>query len=78
MDNIESHAKFKDKYSLNFMLLSDFLKKLIKKLGVKSLSGPSKRVTFVLDRASKIIKLYPNVSPVEHAKEILNRPAKNK
>lgn len=78
VDDIESHKKFKDKYSLNFMLLSDFKKELIKKLGIESLSGSSKRVTFVLDRAGKIIKLYPNVSPEEHAKEMLNWSAKNR
>ncbi len=71
VDDIESHRKFKEKYSLNFVLLSDSKKDLVNKLGIKSISGSSKRVTFILNSTGKIIKIYPNVSPAEHAKEIL-------
>ncbi len=42
VDSIESHKKFKEKYSLNFVLLSDSKKELIKKLGVESISGSAR------------------------------------
>jgi peroxiredoxin Q/BCP len=72
VDSIESHKKFKSKYSIPFTLLSDSAKKLVTKLGIKSLTGSASRVTFVLDENGKIIKIYPKVSPDKHAEEILS------
>ncbi len=71
VDSAESHKKFKNKYNLPFMLLSDSKKELVGKLGIKSLTGVASRVTFVLDRDGKILKIYPKVSPDSHAEELL-------
>ncbi len=71
-DSIESHKKFKDKHGLNFSLLSDKDKVLVDKLGIKSIVGSAKRVTFLVDKNGSIIKIYPNVTPGGHAEEILN------
>ena len=71
VDSAESHKKFKNKYNLPFMLLSDSKKELVGKLGIKSLKGVASRVTFVLDRDGKILKIYPKVSPDSHAEELL-------
>lgn len=71
-DSIESHKKFKDKHGLNFSLLSDKDKVLVDKLGIKSIVGSAKRVTFLVDKNGSIIKIYPNVTPDGHAEEILN------
>ena len=72
VDSPDSHRKFKAKYNLNFPLLSDYEKILVKKLGIKSLSGVAERVTFVLDKDSKILKVYPHVSPDKHSDELLS------
>ena len=71
VDSLESHKKFKKKYNLDFPLLSDKEKKLVEELGIKSIIGNAKRVTFVLDADGKIIKIYPNVSPDKHSKELV-------
>ncbi len=70
-DSVESHRKFKEKNSLNFPLLSDKNKTLVDKLGIKSLVGSAKRVTFIVDKSGSIIKIYPKVTPQGHSEEIL-------
>ena len=72
VDSVDSHIKFKNKYSLPFTLLSDSDKKLINELGIKSMFGTASRVTFILDKDGKIIKIYPKVSPDKHAEEIIS------
>jgi peroxiredoxin Q/BCP len=71
VDNIESHKKFKQKYSIPFTLLSDSDKTLVSELGIKSLLGTASRVTFILNKDGKILKIYPKVSPDKHAEDIL-------
>lgn len=71
VDGIDSHKKFKERYHLNFPLLSDETKTLVEKLGIKSPSGNAQRTTFVLDKNGKIIKIYQNVSPDKHSKELM-------
>ncbi len=78
-DSVESHARFAQKYSLPFPLWSDPEKKLLTELGVvadKSFFGKvfvgMKRMTFVLDEAGKVIKVWENVKPAIHAKEVLS------
>ncbi|MEM0143057.1 MAG: peroxiredoxin [Candidatus Parvarchaeum sp.] len=71
VDSVESHKRFKNKYSIPFTLLSDSDKKIVGKLGIKSMLGTASRVTFILDENGKILKIYPKVSPDKHAEEIL-------
>ncbi len=71
VDDIESHKKFKQRYSIPFTLLSDSSKQLVSLLGIKSIIGMASRVTFVLDKDGKIAKIYPHVSPDKHAEEVL-------
>jgi len=51
-DTVDSHAKFADKYSLPYPLISDADSRIAKKFGVARLGGwlPTKRVTFVVDK----------------------------
>jgi len=72
VDDAESHGKFKKKYNLNFPLLSDPKKSLVESLGIASPSGKAQRVSFVLDKDGKVAKIYPKVSPDQHANEILS------
>ena len=78
IDSVASHAKFKQKFQLNFPLLSDTDKKLVDAYGVwkqKSMYGRSfmgiERTTFLIDEQGKIAKVFPRVKVNEHYEEVL-------
>lgn len=78
-DDAKSHAKFQEKYSLPFPLLSDTDTNVIKAYeawGLKKYMGKEymgiMRVTYVIDEAGKILKTYEDVKPQDHAQEILS------
>ena len=68
-DSKESHAKFKEKYNLNFTLLSDESKKTAKDYGTAGLLF-AKRWTFLIDGQGKIIEVIKDVDTKNHAKQI--------
>jgi peroxiredoxin Q/BCP len=70
-DTSESHKAFADKYNLPFRLLDDSSHALVTAFGVPVSSGHAKRVTFVIDAAGKVRKVFPNVNPDGHAAELL-------
>jgi len=70
-DGTESHVAFANKYQLPFMLLPDKDGTIAQAYGVPLTLGKAKRVTFVIDRAGKIAKVFPEVNPSGHAAEIL-------
>ena len=71
-DLAELQQKFIDKEKLNFPLLCDSDLKLIKALGIATANGKmAQRVTFVVDKEGIIRKVFPQVSPKAHAKEVL-------
>lgn len=77
-DSVKSHDKFVKKYKLPFTLLADEDKKIVKAYGVwgrKVLFGLRfmgiHRVTFLIGPDGRIRKIWPDVSPQEHAKEVL-------
>jgi peroxiredoxin Q/BCP len=77
-DSHQSHAKFKEKYSLPFPLLADEGHKVCDQYGVW---GPKKfigreyegvlRTTFLIDSNGRIAKVFENVRPAEHSAEVL-------
>ena len=77
-DSIASHCKFRDKYSLNFPLLSDPDGAVLEKYGAwgekvmygKKLMGII-RSTVVIGPDGKIKKLFPKVKVDGHAEEVL-------
>ncbi len=78
-DSIDSHKKFKEKYELPFVLLSDESKDMINDYGVwkeKSMYGKKymgiERTTFVIDEKGKIEKIFNKVSVNGHIEELLN------
>jgi len=78
VDSVDSHGKFTEKYKLPFTILADEQKEVVKKYGVwhknKVLGHEyeeAKRVSFVINPDSKIAKIYEDVKPAEHAKEVL-------
>jgi len=78
VDSVKKHAKFAEKYTLPFTLLSDEAKAVVELYGVwgkKKFMGReymgTMRTTFLIDQQGKIAKIYENVKPDEHAQEIL-------
>lgn len=77
-DNMKSHQKFTEKYSLPFPLLSDTEKVIVKSYGVwglKKFMGRSyegtHRVTFVIDEQGIIERVFDKVDTKNHAEQIL-------
>lgn len=77
-DSVKSHDKFVKKYSLPFTLVSDEDKKIVEAYGVwgqKTFWGRkymgTYRVTFLIGPDGRIKKIWPEVKPEEHVKEVL-------
>ncbi len=64
-DSVESHRRFKKKFSIPFALLADTDSKLYDALGVKA------RSTFLIDGDGLITHVWPKVNVDEHAEEVL-------
>jgi peroxiredoxin Q/BCP len=76
LDSPESHRRFREKYKLNFPLLTDEGGRAADALGVLREGGEmANRATFLLTDDGKIAKVYPEVSPETHADEILEDAA---
>jgi peroxiredoxin Q/BCP len=76
LDSPESHRRFREKYSLNFPLLTDEGGRVAEALGVlRENRKRANRVTFLLDPGGRIARVYPEVSPETHADEILQDAA---
>jgi thioredoxin-dependent peroxiredoxin len=78
-DSVDSHLKFKEKYNLNFHILSDKDHEVISKYGAwgkKKLFGVTyegtMRKSFLIDPTGDIIHEYKKVDPLVHAKQILS------
>lgn len=77
-DSIENHKKFKEKYGLNFILLSDTEKKVMQEYGAygeKTMYGKKTmgviRSTFIIDTDGNIKKAWKNVKAKGHVDQIL-------
>lgn len=69
-DDEASHQAFTQKYNLNFPLLVDTDKSLIKSYDVDG-GGYAKRVTYVIDSNGKITNVDSNVNTSSHAEDVL-------
>lgn len=77
-DSVASHKGFKEKFNLNFPLLSDSEKKAVQAYGIwkqKSLYGKRymglERTTFLIDEEGRIAKVFPKVQVDGHFEEVL-------
>ncbi len=77
-DSVNSHKKFREKYGLNFILLSDPDKKVAESYGAygeKKMYGRITkgiiRSTFVIDEEGKIAKAWYNVKAKGHVEKVL-------
>ncbi len=78
VDSVASHKKFAEKNQLPFTLLADEDKKVVNAYGVwgkKKFMGKeyegTMRTSFLIDPDGKIVKIYENVKPDAHTKEVL-------
>jgi peroxiredoxin Q/BCP len=78
VDSVESHRKFKEKFGLNFPLLSDSGKETVRAYGVwqqKSLYGKkfmgTVRTTVLIDESGKVARVFDKVKVDGHFDEVL-------
>lgn len=78
-DSIESHTSFRDKYQLNFPLLSDADHSVAEKYGAwreKNLYGKKsmgiQRSTFLIDASGKVAKVWKKVNVDGHDEQVLD------
>jgi len=77
-DDVASHAKFRDKYQLNFPLLSDDQHQIAELYGAwreKNMYGKKsmgiQRSTYIIDTQGKIAKVWKRVSVDGHDEQVL-------
>jgi peroxiredoxin Q/BCP len=78
-DDVESHGKFRDKFSLNFPLLADLGHQVAERYGAwreKNLYGKVsmgvQRSTFVIDGEGKVRKVWKKVNVDGHDQQVLD------
>lgn len=72
-DGVKSHENFRDKFSLNFPLLSDRSKEIVNLYGVKSRFGSARRITFLIEKGGRIAHIWNKVKTSSHAEEIVEK-----
>lgn len=77
-DSLKSHAKFREKQNIPFLLLSDPMEEVHNLFGVmklKKMYGREymgvERSTFVFDKSGELVKEFRNVKAKGHAEEVL-------
>ncbi len=77
-DDVASHAKFRDKFELNFPLLADTDHQISEKFGAwreKNMYGKKsmgiQRSTFLVDAAGKVAKVWKRVQVDGHEEQVL-------
>ena len=73
VDSEESHAKFVSKYELNFTILSDRKKSIVRAYGAESPFGTAKRVTYIIGPDGIVKYVFPHVSTKTHANDVLKK-----
>ncbi len=78
-DSPKKHQNFRNKYHLNFELASDKSHELQEAFGIwveKKMFGHTfmgtKRSTFIINQDGIIVKVWPEVKPENHGKEVLD------
>ncbi len=72
-DGVKSHENFKNKYSLNFPLLSDRSKEIVDLYGVRSKFGSARRVTFLIEKGGRIAHIWNKVKTSSHGEEVAEK-----
>lgn len=73
VDSEESHKRFASKYDLNFTLLSDRKKEIVRAYGVESPFKTAKRVTYIIGPDGVIKHVFAHVNTKTHAADVLKK-----
>jgi peroxiredoxin Q/BCP len=73
VDSEESHRKFASKYNLNFNLLSDREKRIVRAYGVQSPFKTARRVTYIIGPDGVVKHVFIHVNTKTHAADVLNK-----
>ncbi len=69
-DGVKAHENFRDKFDLNFPLISDKSKEIITAYGVESDYGSARRITFLIDKTGVIRHVWMKVKTSAHSEEV--------
>lgn len=72
-DGVKAHENFRNKYDLNFPLLSDKSKDIITAYGVESDYGSARRITFLIDKTGTIQHVWMKVKTSSHSEEVVEK-----
>lgn len=73
-DSVTSHQRFRDKFNLNFPLISDKSTKIARTYGVLPQGKKTtQRTTFLIDKEGKIRFIWPRVKVAGHVDEVLEK-----
>ncbi|MGB2693441.1 MAG: peroxiredoxin [Thermodesulfobacteriota bacterium] len=72
-DGVKAHENFRNKFELNFPLLSDKSKDIITAYGVESEYGSARRITFLIDKSAVIRHVWMKVKTASHSDEVLEK-----
>ncbi|MCL5267764.1 MAG: peroxiredoxin [Bacteroidetes bacterium] len=76
VQTVKSHKAFIKKYDLTFLLLADPQHKVVSEYGVYNKKWDmANRVTFLINPRGRIVKIYRDVDPKIHAKQVLEELA---
>ena len=72
-DGVKSHENFRNKFSLNFPLLSDKSREIVDLYGIKSKFDTARRVTFLIEKGGRIAHIWKKVKTSSHAEEVTEK-----
>jgi peroxiredoxin Q/BCP len=73
VDSEASHKRFSSKYNLDFTLLSDQERRIVRAYGVESPFKTAKRVTYIIGPDGIIKHVFSSVNTKNHASDVLKR-----
>lgn len=71
-DDVQSHAAFATEYQLNFPLIADTDKAVIKAYGASGMLY-TKRITYLINEKGVIEQVIEGISAADHAKKVLKK-----
>jgi thioredoxin-dependent peroxiredoxin len=73
VDDVSSHQRFTQKFSLPFQLVADSDKSITKAYGVlNEKSNMARRVTFIIDEKGVVEKIFDPVKADQHAQQVID------
>lgn len=72
-DGVKAHENFRNKFDLNFPLLSDKSKDIITAYGVESDYGSARRITFLIDKLGVVQYVWNKVKTSSHSDEVAEK-----